>query len=86
MIRPRRPRHSRALAGGLAGFAAVAFLAFPEPVAADRVLLVNGKVFEDVTAEVRESTVALWIGGGALTLPKDQIASIEGTIRCRILY
>lgn len=47
------------------------------PLAADRVVLVNGRVFEDVTAEVRAEGVTIAVGGGALTLSRDQVASIE---------
>ncbi len=47
------------------------------PLAADRVVLVNGRVFEDVSAEVRAEGVTIAVGGGALTLARDQVASIE---------
>lgn len=47
------------------------------PLAADRVVLVNGRVFDDVTAEVRAEGVTIAVGGGALTLSRDQVASIE---------
>lgn len=71
-----RPRRSTSRLRPLAALAAAVALA-PPPAAADRVVLANGQVFEDVTAEVRESNVAIGIGGGALTLPKDQVASVE---------
>lgn len=47
------------------------------PLAADRVVLANGRVFEDVTVEVRAEGVTIAVGGGALTLSRDQVASIE---------
>lgn len=49
----------------------------PPPAAADRVVLANGRVFEDVRAEVRAATVSIELGGGALVLPRDQVARIE---------
>lgn len=72
-----RPRQSGPASPSAVGLAAGALLLLAPPTSADRVVLVNGKVFEDVTAEIRETTVAIQIGGGALTLAKDQVASIE---------
>lgn len=44
---------------------------------ADRVVLVNGRVFDDVVAVVGETRVEIRLGGGSLTLPVEQVASIE---------
>jgi hypothetical protein len=75
MLRPR-PFSSPTAGLTLVLAAAVGALA-PSTAAADRVVLVNGQVFEDVSAELREATVSIRVGGGALTLPRDQVLRIE---------
>lgn len=47
------------------------------PLVADRVVLANGRVFEDVAATVKGETVVLEVGGGLLTLPIARVAAIE---------
>ncbi|MBZ0089289.1 MAG: hypothetical protein K8H90_02810, partial [Thermoanaerobaculia bacterium] len=72
-----RPRTSRSTFLGFAGLALAGVLVAARPAAADRVVLVNGQVFEDVATELRGSSLAIRIGGGALVLPGDQVARVE---------
>lgn len=46
------------------------------PLAADDVHLINGRVFEDVIAEVTESTVRIKMAEGSLSLPREQVARV----------
>ncbi|HEX2224550.1 MAG TPA: hypothetical protein VHN15_10125, partial [Thermoanaerobaculia bacterium] len=43
---------------------------------ADDVHLINGRVFEDVIAEVTESTVRIKMAEGSLSLPREQVARV----------
>lgn len=63
----RLPLTAALLAGGL--LAAL-------PVAADDVLLTNGKTFEDVVAEVEGDRVLIHLPGGVLTLPASRVEAI----------
>lgn len=46
------------------------------PLAADDVHLINGRVFEDVIAEVTDSTVRIKMAEGVLSLPREQVARV----------
>ena len=70
--RPHRPDSLRPLRLALG-----ASLLLAAALPADRVVLVNGRVFDDVVAVVGDGKVEVRMGGGSLTLPRNQIASIE---------
>lgn len=46
------------------------------PLAADDVHLLNGRVFEDVIAEVTDSQVRIKMAEGVLSLPREQVARV----------
>lgn len=46
------------------------------PLAADDVHLLNGRVFEDVIAEVTESQVRIKMAEGVLSLPREQVTRV----------
>ncbi len=65
----------------------IAVLVASGPVLADEVYLVNGKVFEDVTAEVVGDEVAIGLpSGGEIRLPTSQVARIERAETAMALY
>jgi len=55
----------------------LALLLLPAAAAADRVLLLNGRVLEDVVVEEAAEGIRVHVGGGVLTLPPGQVLSIE---------
>jgi hypothetical protein len=69
----RRLSRRCALATAVLGVA----LAAAAPSRADRVVLLNGQVFEDVSTSSDDEVVRIHLGGGALVLPKSQVASVE---------
>ena len=75
---PGRP-HRPAPAGPLlaASLLAAALLAIPaSPAAADDVYLTNGRVFEDVVAEVQGDRVAIRMHHGLIRMPATKVAQI----------
>lgn len=65
----------------------LAALAAAGPLAADEVYLVNGKMFEDVTAEVVGEQVAIGLpSGGEIRLPASQVARIERAATTTAIY
>lgn len=54
-----------------------ALLLLPAAAAADRVLLLNGRVLEDVVVEETAEGIRVHVGGGILTLPSGQVLAIE---------
>lgn len=66
----RRPLAAACAAFAIAGSSATC-------LHADRVVLTNGRIFEDIDAVVKETTVEIRLGGGVLSLPRDQVRSVE---------
>lgn len=54
-----------------------ALLLLPAAAAADRVLLLNGRVLEDVVVEETAEGIRVHVGGGVLMLPSGQVLAIE---------
>jgi len=65
----------------LRALAALAVTALPllaRPLFADRVVLANGRVFDDVVAQQeQDGTVSIDVGGGRLTLAGGEVRSVE---------
>jgi len=55
----------------------LATLLLPAGAVADRVVLANGRVLEDVVVEEAADGLRIHVGGGVLTLPASQVSEVE---------